>query len=215
MLTPTFTGCTFRKLKPLIFWTFPLLLLLLGFAQYGDAQAGYPRPLSCIAKQRVIILTDIGAEADDTESMVRLLLYSDVIDIQGLIATTSIWKRASISPELIGEVIRAYGKVHGNLVKHDLDYPSAETLQAVVKDGLAEYGMKGVGPDKDSDGSDWIIQTLEKNDDRPLWIAIWGGPNTLAQALYKLQASKTPAEVNHLIAKLRVYAISDQDDSGP
>src|SRR6185437_14960369 len=29
---------------------------------------------------RMIVLTDIGAEVDDTESMVRLLLYSDVID---------------------------------------------------------------------------------------------------------------------------------------
>jgi hypothetical protein len=27
---------------------------------------------------RMIVLTDIGAEVDDTESMVRLLLYSDV-----------------------------------------------------------------------------------------------------------------------------------------
>ena len=50
---------------------------------------------------RMIVLTDIGAEVDDTESMVRLLLYSDVIDIQGLIATTSTWKRTSVSPELI------------------------------------------------------------------------------------------------------------------
>ena len=214
-MTPTFTGCNFRKLTPLIFWTSPVLLFFFWFAQKGYAQAAHARPVSGIAKQRVLILTDIGAGADDTESMVRLLLYSDVIDIQGLIATTSTWKRASISPELIREVIRAYGKVHGNLVKHDLDYPSAETLQAVVKHGVAEYGMKGVGPDKDSEGSEWIIQTLEKNDDRPLWIAIWGGPNTLAQALYRLQASKTPAEVDRLVAKLRVYAISDQDDSGP
>ncbi len=57
---------------------------------------------------RMIVLTDIGAEVDDTESMVRLLLYSNVIDIQGLIATTSTWKRTSVSPELIQAVIGAY-----------------------------------------------------------------------------------------------------------
>jgi hypothetical protein len=84
-----------------------------------------------------------------------------------------------------------------------------------VKHGLAEYGMKGVGPGKDSEGSDWIIRTLERNDDRPLWISVWGGANTLAQALYKLRATKPPAEVDRLVAKLRVYTISDQDDSGP
>ena len=40
-------------------------------------------------KNRVIILSDIGADPDDSESMVRLLLYSNEIDIEGLIATTS------------------------------------------------------------------------------------------------------------------------------
>jgi hypothetical protein len=165
-------------------------------------------------KSRLIVLTDIGAEADDTESTVRLLLYSDVIDIQGLIATTSLW-RPSPEPELIREVVRAYGKVHPNLVKHDAAFPSADTLLSLVKQGIAAYGMKGVGEGKDSEGSDWIIRSLEQNDDRPLWIAVWGGPNTLAQALYKLRATKTPAELDRLVAKLRVYTISDQDDSGP
>jgi hypothetical protein len=163
---------------------------------------------------RMIVLTDIGAEADDTESTVRLLLYSDVIDIQGLIATTSIW-RGTPAPELIRQVIRAYASVHGNLLQHDPNYPTAESLEAIVKHGLAEYGMKGVGAGKDSEGSDWIIRTLEQDDNRPLWVTVWGGPNTLAQALYKLRATKTPPELDRLIAKLRVYTISDQDDSGP
>ena len=108
---------------------------------------------------RMVVLTDIGAEVDDTESMVRLLLYSDVIDIQGLIATTSTWKRTSVSPELIEDVIGAYAKVHGNLVKHDANYPPAAALQALVKRGRPEYGMNGVGAGKDSEGSDWIIQS--------------------------------------------------------
>ena len=163
----------------------------------------------------MIVLTDIGAEVDDTESMVRLLLYSDVIDIQGLVATTSTWKRDSVSPDLIQNVIRVYSQVHSNLVKHDPAYPPAQDLQALVKQGRAEYGMKGVGAGKDSAGSDWIISTLEKNDDRPLWITVWGGVNTLAQALYKLRSTRPAAELDRLVAKLRVYTISDQDDSGP
>ena len=36
----------------------------------------------------------------------------------------------------------------------------------------------------------------------------------LAQALYKIKNTKTEKEQKQLIAKLRVYAISDQDDSG-
>ena len=102
-----------------------------------------------------------------------------------------------------------------NLVKHDPNYPPAEALEALVKRGRAEYGMSGVGPGKDSEGSDWIIRTLESNDQRPLWITAWGGANTLAQALHKLLATKSAAEVDRLVSKLRVHTISDQDDSGP
>lgn len=204
-----------RRIMTLIARPLPAILLLLWFSPCAYAQPNPPQTVNASHKQRVVILTDIGAEADDTESMVRLLLYADVIDIQGLIATTSTWKRTSVSPALIEEVIRAYGKVHENLVKHDPDYPPEQTLHSLVKQGKAEYGMSGVGPQKDSAGSDWIIQRLEENDDRPLWISVWGGPNTLAQALYKLRAEKSPAELDRLVAKLRVYTISDQDDSGP
>ena len=37
-------------------------------------------------------MPDIEADPDDTQSMVRLLLYSNEIDIRGLIATTSVWQ---------------------------------------------------------------------------------------------------------------------------
>ena len=204
-----------RVIKPLFFPAIALLLALCCFGQSADAQPADPLPEAVLHKQRVIILTDIGAEADDSESMVRLLLYSDVIDIQGLIATTSTWKRGSVSPELIENVIRAYAKVHENLLKHDPNYPPAEALHTMVKVGRAAYGMSGVGPGMDSEGSDWIIRELKKNDDRPLWISVWGGPNTLAQALFKLRATQSAAELDRLVAKLRVYTISDQDDSGP
>jgi hypothetical protein len=162
----------------------------------------------------LIVLTDIENEPDDTQSMVRLLLYSDVIDIQGLIATTSIHLRDEVAPDSIRRLIAAYGKVRGNLVKHDPNYPTAQALLAVVKQGLPVYGMRGVAKGKDSEGSDWIIRALERDDDRPLWVTVWGGPNTLAQALYKIRASKSGEEARRLIAKLRVYTISDQDDSG-
>ncbi len=83
-----------------------------------------------------------------------------------------------------------------------------------MKQGLPKYGMQGVGDGKDSEGSDWIIKILEEKDERPLWISVWGGANTLAQALDKIKKTKTKAEAKRLISKLRVYTISDQDDSG-
>jgi 5S rRNA maturation endonuclease (ribonuclease M5) len=165
-------------------------------------------------KNRVIILTDIGADPDDSESMVRLLLYSNVIDIEGLIATTSCWQKTAIHPDYIRNIIMAYSKVQPNLNKHEAGFPETETLLAKLKPGIAEYGMQGVGEGKDSPGSKWIIKVLEKKDERPLWICVWGGANTLAQALFDIRKTKTEAEAKNLVSKLRVYTISDQDDSG-
>lgn len=111
-------------------------------------------------KSRLIVLTDIGADPDDTMSMVRLLLYSDEIDIQGLIATTSCWKKTSVSPELIRQVIEAYAKVQPNLNRNEPVFPAADVLLQRLKSGIPEYGMQGVGEGKDSEGSDWIIKVI-------------------------------------------------------
>ncbi|WP_100615556.1 DUF1593 domain-containing protein [Confluentibacter citreus] len=165
-------------------------------------------------KNRTIILTDIENEPDDTQSLVRLLLYSNEIDIEGIVATTSCWMPNAVHPESITKVIQAYEKVHSNLKKHQPDFPEAKVLYPLVKKGLPIYGMKGVGEGMDSEGSDWIIKILENKDERPLWISTWGGANTLAQALYKIEKTKSKNEAKRLIAKLRVYTISDQDDSG-
>lgn len=166
------------------------------------------------AKQRMIALTDIGNEPDDSQTMVRLMLYSNDIDIEGLVATTSIHQSDMAQPNLIRTVVNAYAKVQPNLLLHDKAYPSAEHLMSLVKAGSSLYGMKGVGEGKDSEGSEWIIKVIDKQDARPLWITAWGGTNTLAQALWKLRKTRSESEMNAIIAKLRVYTISDQDDAG-
>lgn len=165
-------------------------------------------------KNRVIVLTDIEADPDDTQSLVRLLLYANQVDIQGIIATTSCWYTTKVSPKSIDKVIQAYAKVQPNLLKHEAGFPEAKHLSSLVKSGLPKYGMKGVGKGMDSEGSEWIIKVLEEKDDRPLWISTWGGVNTLAQALFKMKQTKSEKELARLVSKLRVYTISDQDDSG-
>jgi hypothetical protein len=188
-----------------------LLTLIIGSQKVSANSANDLKPDK---KHRLIVLSDIEADPDDTQSFVRLLLYSNEIDIKGLIATTSCWHKTEVNPESIKKIIQAYGKVQTNLLKHDADFPSEEALMMIVKQGFTKYGMLGVGDGKDSEGSDCIIKVLEENDERPLYISVWGGANTLAQALYKIIHIKTPAEAKRLIAKLRVYTISDQDDSG-
>ncbi len=185
-----------------------LLTLLVLFAIINlNAQNNIP-------KNRVIILTDIEADPDDTQSLVRLLLYSNQIDIEGLIATTSCWLTSKVNPKSIQRVIDAYGKIQPNLLTHEPGFPEAESLSKLIKSGIPKYGMEGVGKGKDSEGSDWIIKVLEQNDERPLWVSTWGGVNTLAQALYKIEKTKSKKKAKKLISKLRVYTISDQDDSG-
>ena len=103
-----------------------------------------------IVKNRVIILTDIEADPDDSQSMVRLLLYSNVIDIEGLIATTSCWHQTRVNPESIVKIIQAYDKVQPNLLKHETGFPEADSIIWKVKKGLPKYGMLGVGNGKDS-----------------------------------------------------------------
>ncbi len=105
--------------------------------------------------------------------------------------------------------------MRANLLKHAAGWPEAAQLDAMVISGQLAYGMAAVGADKMSPGAEAIIRSAEKNDPRPLWISIWGGANTLAQALTLLRATRSVAEVNKLVAKLRVYSISDQDDAGP
>jgi hypothetical protein len=190
-------------LKRLVLWL-SLSLLLPG--------GGFAQPAQ---KHRLLVLTDVEAEVDDTESLVRLLLYSNQIDIEGLVATTSVHLKTRVVPETIAGVIAAYGTVRPNLLVHEPGFPAAQDLLALVKRGRPEYGMAGVGKGKDSEGSDWIVRSLERKDDRPLWVSVWGGANTLAQALHTIRETRTPAEAVRLVSKLRVYTISDQDDSGP
>lgn len=167
------------------------------------------------ANPRLIVLTDIGNEPDDEESLVRLLVYSDQFDIEGLVAVTSTWLRQNPREYLIRRDLAAYAQVRTNLLKHSAVFPPVETLLAVTRTGQTNYGMAAVGEGKSTGGSQRIIEAIDRADDRPVWVTVWGGPNTLAQALSDVRASRSPTEVDKFVAKLRVYTISDQDDSGP
>ncbi len=165
-------------------------------------------------KPRVIVLTDIENEPDDAMSMVRFLTYSNQWDVEGLVATTSVHQKKETAAWRIREIVTAYGKVRDNLLKHEKGYPSADYLLSVIKEGRPDYGMHAVGKGMDSEGSELIIKAVDRSDSRPVWVLVWGGPNCLAQALWKVKATRSESELKAFVSKLRVYAISDQDDSG-
>lgn len=174
-----------------------------------------PAPDMFTGKPRVAILSDIGNEPDDQMSFVRLLLYSNELDLEAMVAVTSTWQKAATHPETMQQLIDAYGQVRGNLLLNAPGWPTAEYLHDRVHSGQPAYGLAATGAGKTSPGAKALEAAIVRADSRPLWICIWGGANTLAQALIDLRASHTAEETNALVARLRVYSISDQDDAGP
>jgi hypothetical protein len=167
------------------------------------------------SKPRVFVLTDIENEPDDAMSLVRFLVYSNQFDVEGLAATTSIHQPDKVAAWRIREIVAAYDMVRDNLELHESGFPTANALRAVIFEGRPEYGMQAVGKGHDSAASDNLIAAVDRKDARPLWVPVWGGPNVLAQALWKVRETRTRAQLDTFVAKLRVYTISDQDDSGP
>ena len=191
-----------------------LVVIALAFAAVAwPALAQTPLQASA-SKHRLLVFTDIENEPDDTQSLIRLLLYANLIDIEGLVATTSIHQRERVSPESIHRLIDLYGQVQPNLLLHEPGFPDAAQLKSKVRAGAPVYGMAAVGEGQDTPGSQLLIERLVADDPRPLWVSVWGGANTLAQALYRLRASHDADALRALLSRLRVYAISDQDDSG-
>jgi hypothetical protein len=166
-------------------------------------------------KARVLVMTDIANEPDDQMSLVRFLVYSNQYDVEGLVATTSTWMRSTVRPDVIHQVIDAYGLVQPNLLLHEPGFPSAASLHAAVVPGQTAFGLSGIGEGLETPGAAQIIRAVDADDPRPLWVLAWGGTNTLAQALLQVRSTRSPADVQAFVSKLRVYAISDQDDAGP
>jgi len=169
-------------------------------------------------KPHVCVLTDICNEPDDAESLTRFLLYANEFQIDALIATTSFWQQTSTHVEQIHQIIDAYGSVETALntqVPPNRKYPLADSLRAVSRSGLGGYGLKSAeGPI--CEGTELLIQAIDAIEENGhIWVLLWGGANVLAQALLNVKKSRSEAELAKFAAKLRVYAISDQDNSGP
>jgi len=163
---------------------------------------------------RVFVLTDMGNEPDDAQTAVRLLLYANELDIEGVVAVTSFYQRQTVSPQLINERIDAYGKIVGNLQRHDTGWPHPDSLRKIAAPGQPKYGMAEVGSGKQSQGSQLLKKAILKSDPRPLYVCINAGANTLAQALWDLRNELSKEELQNAIDKIRVYDDTGQDDAG-
>lgn len=184
-------------------------------------------------KPRVVILTDIGRpdlEPDDTESLVHLFCYADMLEIEGIITSTG-WNCDPYPTESAAyrdSVVEAYATDVHRLMKRSNQkhfmtlkkeqgkqkigyWPTAEYILSRCKMGSQRAGIGVIGKDNDSEGSELIIRLADENDNRPIWVCAWGGANTLAQAIWKVQQTHTPEQLKTFLHKLRLYTITDQD----
>src|SRR5262247_3769560 len=132
------------KLLPLILaLTTGLLFTNAGGAGAQLLEPGYVDEF--VGKPRVVALSDIGNEPDDQMSFVRLLLYSNELDLEALIATTSTWQKSKVQPETMRKLIAAYGEARSTLLKHASGWPEAASLDELVASGQPAYGIAAVG----------------------------------------------------------------------
>ena len=183
-------------------------------------------------KPRLVVCTDIApadVEPDDMESMVRLMAYADCFEIEALI--TSVGWNCDPYPqewaEYLQRVIEAYRKDVPNLMKRSGQegfflepefgpqpigyWPTAEYIKGRAFMGSIHGGIKAVGDGNDSPGSWKLIRLADEDDPRPIYVAAWGGANTLAQAIWRVKQTRSDDEVKKFVSKFRLFTITDQD----
>lgn len=165
---------------------FTVLLLPAQEVPAGGALAG--------ERLRVIVSTDAGGtDPDDLQSLVHLLLYADVLEIEGLISSPYGPGRR----QHILQVIDRYERDLPQLRTHSPAYPEPAALRALTFQGATDDpGPTGTG--SPTEGSRRIVEQARRADPRPLYVLVWGGLEDVAQALH---------DAPDILPRLRVYFI--------
>ena len=202
------------------------LLLLLATPMMGWAAKNELKP-------RLLVCTDIApadVEPDDMESMVRLMSYADLFEIEALITSVG-WNCDPYPKEwaqYLQRVIEAYREDVPKLMKRSGQttflpnseeekcqfigyWPSADYIKSRAVMGSERGGIKVIGEGNDSPGSELLIRLADEDDPRPIYIAAWGGANTLAQAIWRVKQTRSAEELKRFVSKFRLYTITDQD----
>ncbi len=143
-----------------------------------------PEPEPENEKFRVLVTADVGWDPDDMQSIYRLIHYSDIFDIEGLVASVSA-DGFDPNPTLLRETIQDV-QVDTLRAKGYSELTPEKTLLSRVSVGKQVKGAPKTG--HDSEGSNQIIEQVklgrERGDSRPLWILVWGPMTDIAQALH-------------------------------
>jgi Protein of unknown function (DUF1593) len=194
-----------------------------------------PNPKS--NKTRTIVTTD--GEIDDVDSFIRLLLYSNEFNIEGLVYSSSMWhykgdgygtkmvSEMDMTKKLYGEkaslrwpgvrwmegLIDAYAQVYPKLSTHAAGFPTADHLRTLIKVGNIDFEGE---MEKITEGSEFIKNKLLDDDNQPIYLQVWGGTNTIARALKSIEeqykkTDKWATIYKKVCDKAVIYAILDQD----
>jgi hypothetical protein len=145
-------------------------------------------------RHRVIVSTDIGGtDFDDFQSLVHVLLYADVLDLEGLISSPYGPGRK----EHILTVLVHYATDFPKLRTWSARYPTPDALRAIARQGETEVAPYA-GVRRTTEGSAWIVARARHADPRPLHVLVWGGLEDVAQALH---------DAPDILPKLRVHFI--------
>ncbi len=183
------------------------LCLFVFFCNHTIAQSTYNS-----TRPRIIVTCD--PELDDNNSLIRFLLYSSDVQVEGLIYASSgfHWKgdgrgtkwfvpgreytrfgldtcpctswRWAKDEHFIHTAVDAYAKVYANLKIHNPNYPSPDELKSKIRFGNIEFDGD---ISKNSPGSDLIKSLILDDKPSPLFITAWGGQSTIARALKSIQ----------------------------
>jgi len=145
-------------------------------------------------RPRVIIETDAGGDPDDEQSLVRFLLYTNDLDVEGIIANRPTARDGeNLNPVRTGygivlRQVDAYAACYPRLREHDPRYPAPDELRERT---VAAYGEM-------DRGVDLIIREVDRKDPRPIWFCDWGtddGSTTssLKRALDRVLRKRGPA----------------------
>lgn len=187
----------------------PVRLLLALGCLWLSTVAAAERP-------RLAVLTDIGGDPDDQQSLIRLMVYANEFQIEALIASASgtpgELKQPITRPDLILQILAGYEQVWPNLQRHATGWPDPARLRRCVKAGNPHRGRQAIGQAHDTEAARWLIERIDAGSPhRPLNLCIWGGQTDLAQALWRVKHDRGAAGLAEFVRKFRVYDIGDQD----
>ena len=172
-----------------------LSIIVLLMVMPAKAECSIQQEEVWLQKPRVLVSTDIGGtDPDDNQSMVHLMMYSDLFQLEGLISSPSF---GNGSKEEILRMIDLYAQDYPKLKQHNDKLMSPDDLRKLCKQGrrgLMDY--KGYA--EPTEGSQWIVGQARKECCQPLWVLVWGTLEDVAQALH---------DAPDIASKIRVYWI--------